>query len=216
MDQKAFCLKIVNILDSEYPAATTRLNFESVFQLAVAVVLSAQSTDEQVNRVTALLFEKYPTAFELAGADLQQLESDIRRVGLYRNKSKNIHKLAQVLVEKYDGEVPEDFELLLELPGVGRKSANVIQSVGFNEPALGVDTHVIRLSNRLGLVSTTNPKVIEMQLKELIPVEKWSKTHHLLIYHGRQICHARRPQCDNCILEGYCPKLLEFISESKS
>ncbi|HCF70284.1 MAG TPA: endonuclease III, partial [Syntrophomonas sp.] len=135
--------------------------------------LSAQSTDAQVNRVTAQLFAKYPTPFQLAESNLEELEQDIRGVGLYHTKARNIQKLAQVLVEEYAGEVPEDFDLLLRLPGVGRKSANVIMSVGFDKPGLGVDTHVARVSRRLGLVETANPRIIEDKLKELIPIEKW-------------------------------------------
>ncbi|HEX3011462.1 MAG TPA: endonuclease III [Syntrophomonadaceae bacterium] len=208
MDLKQKCLDVVSLLEQEYPAAATKLIFDSVFQLVIAVVLSAQSTDEQVNHVTARLFKKYPTVYELAAADIQQLEQDIRGVGLHRNKSKNIFRLAQILVERYDGEVPMDFSLLLQLPGVGRKSANVIQSVGFNIPAFGVDTHVIRLTNRLGLVNTTNPKMIEKDMKNLLPIEKWSKAHHLLIFHGRQVCRSKKPQCNKCVLDKLCPKII--------
>jgi endonuclease-3 len=208
VDKKAFCRKIIEVLGKEYPDARTRLNFESVFQLAVAVVLSAQSTDDQVNRITEQLFKKYPTPYHLAEADLEELEQDIKGVGLYHNKARSINKLAQVLVEKYIGEVPGDFDALLKLPGVGRKSANVIFSVGFDKPGFGVDTHVTRLANRLGLVGTTNPDVIEKILKELVPVEKWGKAHHLFIYHGRQICRAKKPQCNHCRLNEDCPKLI--------
>lgn len=212
MSKKKMCREIIEILEQQYPDARTRLNFDSVFQLAVAVVLSAQSTDEQVNRVTGELFKKYPTPYELAESKLEELEQDIKGVGLYHNKARNIKKLAQVLVEKYVGEVPEDFDSLLSLPGVGRKSANVIVSVGFDKPGLGVDTHVTRVTNRLGLVSTTNPAVIEKILKELIPETKWGKAHHLLIYHGREICHARKPQCDKCVLNKLCSKIIDYVN----
>jgi endonuclease-3 len=203
------CLEIIKALENEYPNARTRLNYNSVFELAIAVVLSAQSTDEQVNRVTADLFVKYRDAYEMAQADPEQLESDIRGVGLHRSKAKNVQKLARTLVEKYHGEIPDNFDQLLELPGVGRKSANVILAVGFDKPGLGVDTHVARLANRLGLVKTTIPKTIEMELKKLVPMAKWGKSHHLLISHGRQICKARKPECDRCILNELCPKLIE-------
>lgn len=209
MDKKTLCRKIIGILEGEYPGAKTKLNYKTVFQLAVAVVLSAQSTDEQVNRITELLFAKYPTPFQLAESDLEELEQDIRGVGLYHTKARNIQKLAQVLVEEYAGEVPEDFDLLLRLPGVGRKSANVIMSVGFDKPGLGVDTHVARVSRRLGLVDTANPRIIENKLKELIPIEKWGESHHLLIYHGREICHARKPKCHQCVLNDWCLKIIE-------
>lgn len=209
MDNEKLCQKVFSILEKVYPDARTRLNFDSVFQLVVAVVLSAQSTDDQVNRITETLFEKYPTPYHLAESGLEELEQDIRGVGLYHNKARNIQKLAQVLAQDYGGVVPEDFDLLLGLPGVGRKSANVIVSVGFDKPGLGVDTHVTRVTNRLGLVSTTNPAVIEKILKELIPETKWGKAHHLLIYHGREICHARKPQCHKCSLNDLCPKIID-------
>lgn len=202
-------LKIIDILEKEYPDAGTRLHFSSVFELVIAVVLSAQSTDEQVNRVTAKLFEKYPAPADFYEAGLEELEKDIRAVGLYKNKAKNIKKLAGMLVEKYQSQVPDDFDRLLELPGVGRKTANVIMAVGFNQPGLGVDTHVTRVANRLGLVATPKPDLIEMRLKELIPIDKWSISHHLLIFHGRRICRARNPLCHQCVLVDYCPKLID-------
>jgi endonuclease-3 len=209
MDKKALCREIIEKLEQEYPGAGTRLNFTSVFQLVVAVVLSAQSTDDQVNRVTVGLFAKYPTAYHLSEASLEELEQDIRGVGLYHNKAKNIQKLARVLVDQYHGEVPEEFDRLLALPGVGRKSANVILSVGFGQPGLGVDTHVTRVANRLGLVSTTNPTLIERELKSMLPEEKWGIAHHLLIAHGREICRARKPECSICVLNELCPKIID-------
>jgi endonuclease-3 len=172
----------------------------------VAVVLSAQSTDEQVNRVTAELFADYGTPEALAAIDLSLLEEKIRGVGLYRNKARHLKKLAQIIVEQHQGEVPSEFDKLLSLPGVGRKSANVIRSVAFKKPGLGVDTHVHRVANRLGLVNSKLPEQTEKALKEQIPEECWSEAHHLLIFHGRRICQARKPQCNNCLIEGLCEK----------
>lgn len=199
-------IEIIKCLKKEYPEAGTLLKHSNTFQFMVAVVLSAQSTDEQVNRVTAELFADYGTPEALAAIDLSLLEEKIRGVGLYRNKARHLKKLAQIIVEQYQGEVPSEFDELLNLPGVGRKSANVIRSVAFKKPGLGVDTHVHRVANRLGLVNSKLPEQTEKALKEQIPEECWSKAHHLLIFHGRRICQARKPQCNNCLLEGLCEK----------
>lgn len=199
-------IEIIKCLKKEYPEAGTLLKHSNTFQFMVAVVLSAQSTDEQVNRVTAELFADYGTPEALVAIDLSLLEEKIRGVGLYRNKARHLKKLAQIIVEQYQGEVPSEFDELLNLPGVGRKSANVIRSVAFKKPGLGVDTHVHRVANRLGLVNSKLPEQTEKALKEQIPEECWSKAHHLLIFHGRRICQARKPQCNNCLLEGLCEK----------
>lgn len=199
-------VEIIKCLKKEYPEAGTLLRHSSPFQFMVAVVLSAQSTDEQVNRVTAELFADYGTPEALAAIDLSLLEEKIRGVGLYRNKARHLKKLAQIIVEQYQGEVPSEFDKLLSLPGVGRKSANVIRSVAFKKPGLGVDTHVHRVANRLGLVNSKLPEQTEKALKEQIPEECWSEAHHLLIFHGRRICQARKPQCNNCLIEGLCEK----------
>lgn len=202
-------IEIINCLKKEYPEAGTLLKHSNTFQFMVAVVLSAQSTDEQVNRVTAELFADYGTPEALAAIDLSLLEEKIRGVGLYRNKARHLKKLAQIIVEQYQGEVPSEFDELLSLPGVGRKSANVIRSVAFKKPGLGVDTHVHRVANRLGLVNSKLPEQTEKALKEQIPEKCWSEAHHLLIFHGRRICQARKPQCNNCLLEGLCAKRFE-------
>lgn len=198
--------KILKRLQQAYPDAGPMLKFSSRFECLTAVVLSAQSTDEQVNRVTAELFKDANTPAALAAMDLTELEERIKGVGLYKNKAKSIKNLSQVLLDKYTGEVPGDFEALLDLPGVGRKSANVVLSVAFNQPGLGVDTHVQRVANRIGLVSEKTPEKTELALKAIIPRKSWSKSHHLLIFHGRRTCKARRPDCDHCCIEDLCQK----------
>lgn len=198
--------KILDILEESYPEAGTRLHFGSVFELLVAVVLSAQSTDEQVNQVTERLFNKYSTPEQMAALPVEQLEDFVKGVGLFRNKARHVKALSQILVERYRGEVPHSFEELVDLPGVGRKSANVVMAVGFGQPGLGVDTHVHRVSNRLGLVDAKQPHHTESRLKAQIPRKRWSKAHHLLISHGRTICKARAPQCASCPVESLCAK----------
>lgn len=192
----------------EYPDAATMLEFSSTFELLIAVVLSAQSTDAQVNRVTAELFRKYRTPEDFARTDLEVIEEMIHGVGLNKGKAKSIKQLSGILLEKYQSEVPADFDALMELPGVGRKTANVMMSVGFGQPGLGVDTHVHRVCNRLGLVKETNPDKTEKALKAIIPIDYWSKAHHLFIFHGRHVCKARKPDCINCGLENICLKVI--------
>ncbi len=199
--------EIIRRLQLEYPEAGTMLRFSTPFELLVAVVLSAQSTDAQVNRVTAELFKNYRTPEDFAQTDLVVLEELIHGVGLNKSKAKHIKGLSGILLEKYRGEVPADFNALLELPGVGRKTANVMMSVGFDQPGLGVDTHVQRVSNRLGLVKETNPEKTEKGLKAIIPINHWSKAHHLFIFHGREVCRARKPDCIHCVLEDICQKV---------
>lgn len=199
-------MQIIQRLQAEYPGADTMLKFASIFELVVAVVLSAQSTDEQVNRVTGDLFKYYNSPQAMAGAELSHLENLIRGVGIYKNKAKNIKHLAKIIHDNYHGEVPSSFDELLQLPGVGRKSANVIMAVGFKQPGLGVDTHVHRVANRLGLVNTRTPEQSEKGLKAIIPRDCWSEAHHLLIFHGRKICQARKPKCSDCVVEELCVK----------
>lgn len=208
-------IEVIKILNKEYPAAGTMLRYHNPFQFTVAVVLSAQSTDEQVNRVTEELFVDYGNPEALAAIDLSLLEEKIRGVGLYRNKSRHLKKLAQIISERYQGKIPSDFDELLSLPGVGRKSANVIRSEIFKKPGLGVDTHVQRVANRLGLVDSKFPEQTERALKAQIPEQWWSKAHHLLVFHGRRICQARRPQCDNCVVESLCEKRLDKLDKKK-
>jgi len=196
--------KILEILENEYPEAKTELEFQTPFQLLIATILSAQSTDVQVNKITRELFSKYPDATAFARAQQSQLEKDIQGVGLFRNKSKSIIETSKILTNKYKGVVPDKMEELIQLPGVGRKTANVVLSNAFNIPAIAVDTHVFRVSNRIGIANSKNPEATEMDLQKNIPREKWSQAHHWLIYHGRRVCHARKPACISCAVAELC------------
>ncbi|MCQ4635353.1 endonuclease III [Anaerovorax odorimutans] len=198
--------EILDKLELQYPDADCALEHGSVFQLLVAVVLSAQTTDKSVNVVTKKLFETYPDAHALARADQENLEETIKRIGMYKTKSKNILALAKMLVEKYDGQVPEAYDKLIELPGVGRKTANVVLSVGFGHQRIAVDTHVFRVSNRIGLVSEKDVLKTELALMKTLPEDRWSRAHHSLIFHGRYCCHARKPDCENCVIGYICKK----------
>ncbi len=196
--------EILDILEEMYPDADCELKFGSIYQLLVAVVLSAQTTDKSVNVVTKDLFEKYPDAFAMAKASEEDIADIIKRIGMYRTKSKNVLALSRILAEKYDGQVPENFELLTELPGVGRKTANVVLSVGFGQPAIAVDTHVFRVAGRIGFSNAKNVLDTEKDLMDLIPKERWSRAHHSLIFHGRRCCTARKPNCEGCGIREYC------------
>ena len=198
--------EILDKLEFQYPDADCALRHESVFQLLVAVVLSAQTTDKSVNVVTKKLFEAYPDARALAQADQAQVEQMIKRIGMYKTKSKNILALSDILVEKYDGQVPEDYDRLIELPGVGRKTANVVLAVGFGHQRIAVDTHVFRVTNRIGLVKEKDVLKTELALMETLPEERWSRAHHSFIFHGRNCCHARKPDCENCVIGYICEK----------
>ncbi|MGN0658104.1 MAG: endonuclease III [Emergencia sp.] len=200
--------RILDILEETYPDAECALHHQNVFQLIVAVALSAQTTDKSVNQVTPALFEAYPDAFALGNADPEEVSSYIRRIGMYKTKSKNIVGMAKVLAEKYDGQVPEDYDRLVELPGVGRKTANVVLSVGFGQQRIAVDTHVFRVANRIGFVSEKDVLKTELALMETIPESRWSRTHHSLIFHGRNCCAARKPDCENCTIAQLCEKHL--------
>lgn len=193
------------------PEVTTELGFGSVFQLLVAVILSAQCTDKRVNEVTLELFRHYPTAKEMAMAEAEDVYKYISSVSYPNAKSRHLVEMSRQLMEKYDGEVPSDMKQLLELQGVGRKTANVIQSVAFGKPTLAVDTHVFRVSHRLGLVSKNDntPIKVELNLTKNIPKEFISQAHHWLLLHGRYICTSRKPHCEKCGLESICPKRFE-------
>ena len=204
MINKEDVTKVLDILDSTYPDAECALDHQNVFQLIVAVALSAQTTDKSVNQVTPALFEAYPDAFALSEADPAEVEEYIRRIGMYKTKAKNIVGLAKGLVERFDGQVPEDYDSLVSLPGVGRKTANVVLAVGFGQQRIAVDTHVFRVSNRIGLVDEKDVLKTELKLMERVPEERWSRTHHSLIFHGRQCCDARKPKCDTCPIVMYC------------
>ena len=198
--------EILDLLEKEYPDAECALDYDSVFHLLLAVVLSAQTTDVSVNKVTPELFKKYETPKQLAQADEKEVAEIIRTIGMYRTKSKNIINLAKMLVEKYDGIVPESDEELVKLPGVGRKTANVVMAVGFGHQRIAVDTHVFRISNRIGLVNESDVLKTELALMKTIPENRWTKTHHSLIFHGRRCCTARNPKCDECVIKDLCKK----------
>jgi len=204
MKDKIWLEEVLNILKELYPNADTGLNFSSKFELLISTILSAQSTDKQVNKITSKLFKKFNTPEDFARLEPVELENEIRSCGLYRNKSRNIIKTSKIIQEKYEGNVPDNFDDLISLPGVGRKTANVVLSNAFNIPAFAVDTHVFRVSNRVGLVNGKNTLDTEKQLMEIIPKELWISTHHQLIYHGRQVCKSRNPECNLCRLNHLC------------
>jgi endonuclease III len=198
--------EVVSRLKEEYPDARTELNWKNPLELLVATMLSAQSTDVRVNDVTKELFEKYRTAEDYATADLEQLEEEIRPVGFFRNKARAIRDMARMLVEEHGGEVPHSMPELVRLPGVGRKTANVVLGNAFGVNAgVVVDTHVRRLSNRLGLSGERDPEKIERDLLGVVPEEERTLFSHLLIFHGRRICKARKPGCSGCVLNHVCP-----------
>lgn len=197
-------LTILKLLDRIYPNAGCALNYQTPFQLLIAVVLSAQTTDKSVNNVTPLLFEQYPDPSSLAAADQDDVAECIRRIGMYRTKSRNIISLSAKLVSDYGSEVPDDYESLVSLPGVGRKTANVVLAEAFGHQRIAVDTHVFRVSNRIGFTSEKDVLRTEMELMRTIPEEMWSHSHHLLIFHGRNLCQARNPHCSECAVSPYC------------
>ncbi|MHC4816945.1 MAG: endonuclease III [Planctomycetota bacterium] len=203
---KTWARTVVRRLHGEYPDVECALVHENAFELAVATILSAQCTDEMVNRVTPTLFRRYPTPEKLARARTATIEKLIHPTGFFRNKTKSILGLARMLVSDFDGEVPQTMEELLTLPGVARKTANVILGVAYGKAeGVVVDTHVNRLSNRLGLTEHADPKKIERDLMELLPRSEWIAVGHLLIWHGRRVCSARKPACDRCLLSDRCP-----------
>lgn len=198
--------EILRRLTALYPDATCSLNYETPLQLLVATMLSAQCTDERVNKVTPALFARYPDAASLAGAKLEALEALIKSTGFYRNKAKNIRGASQMILERFDGQVPQTMEALTQLPGVARKTANVVLAHGFGINAgVTVDTHVKRLSQRLGLTDEENPVKVERTLMPLLPQSDWENWSIRLIYHGRAVCKARKPNCGDCVLADLCP-----------
>ena len=196
--------KILSILEAIYGGTETALDYQTPFQLLVSTMLAAQSTDVRVNIVTKDLFRDCPTAGKMAGLSLAQMESYIKTVGLYHTKAKNVLATSKILAEQYNGDVPSTREEFIKLPGVGRKTANVVLSITKGVPAIAVDTHVFRVSNRLGLANAQNVLDTEKQLMKNIPKEKWSDAHHWLIWHGRKICKARKPLCNECPLKDLC------------
>ena len=187
-----------------YPDAKPALHYTTTYELLVAVVLSAQCTDERVNKVTAVLFEKYSTPQAMLTLSQKELEKYIFSCGFYRMKAEHILSASRDIIEKFGGEVPGTIEELMSLAGVGKKTANVVYSVAFGGAAIAVDTHVFRVSNRLGLAKGKTPEEVEKGLNKAVPKEDWSKAHHWLIYHGRRVCHSQRPDCENCTLRSLC------------
>lgn len=200
-------LKILKTLNDNCPSKTTNLRFSNPLELLIAAMLSSQSTDKQVNRVTARLFKKYRSIEEFSSADPEKLAEEIKECGLNQRKSRNIIAACRMIREKFKGEVPQKRAELLQLPGVGRKTANVVLSNAFGIPALAVDTHVFRVSHRLGLAFSKTADGTEKELCELIPLNQWSAAHHWLIYHGRKFCLARNPCCGECPVGKWCPKI---------
>jgi len=211
-DLKARALETMRLLEKEYPNPRIELDYKNPLELLVATILSAQSTDKQINLVTKKIFGKYKTAEDYAGADLKTFEQEIRSTGFYHNKAKNIIAAAKILVEKHDSKVPKTMDGLLELPGVARKTANIVLSNGYAiAQGIAVDTHVKRISFRLGLTKETDPVKIEKDLTALIPREYWIKTNRILVLHGRYVCMARRPKCDACVLNKMCPSAFKIL-----
>jgi len=196
--------EIIRALDQEYPDAHCTLDYESPFQLLVATILAAQCTDERVNMVTPELFRKYPSPTSFAEADPDELQQDIRSTGFFRNKTKSIKACARAIVEDHSGEVPRTMEQLTALAGVGRKTANVILGNAYGIPGIVVDTHVRRLAQRIGLSGNSDPDKIEADLMLLVPEQWWTQFSHLLVFHGRTVCLARKPRCPECTINRLC------------
>jgi endonuclease III len=194
-------------LAKTYPDADCELDYKSPWQLLVATILSAQCTDKMVNQVTPSLFAAYPTPADLAAAPAPAVETLIKRTGFFRQKTKSIQGVARAVAQAHGGQVPPDMDVLTTLPGVGRKTANVILGTAFGKPAIFVDTHVRRLSNRLGLTVSDDPVVIEQDLQKLLAPRVWTATAHRLIHHGRRVCFARKPRCSGCALLRWCPQI---------
>ena len=205
--------KVIDILMELYPDAKAELNYSNPFELLIATILSAQCTDVQVNKTTAKLFKELKTPEDYLKLTEEELGEKIRSCGFYKTKSKNILGTCKLLIEKFNGEVPSSLEELITLSGVGRKTANVVLSNAFSTPAIAVDTHVFRVSNRIGLADSNNVLDTEKDLMDNIDRDMWSKAHHLLIFHGRRVCKARRPLCGKCPLKDYCFYYKEEINK---
>ena len=197
-------LTVMDILEKTYPSAKAELDFTNPLELLVATILSAQCTDVRVNKTTPALFEKYKTARDYAEADLEELMEIIRPCGFYRTKANHLIGAGRVMEESFQGQVPRTMEEIMTLPGVGRKTANVVLSNAYGVPGIAVDTHVFRVSNRIGLCDTDTPEKTETALQKLIPKDRWSQSHHVLIFHGRRCCAARKPQCTVCPVSELC------------
>ena len=208
--------EIINILETLYPDAKAELDFNTPFELLIAVILSAQCTDVRVNQVTKVLFEIGNAPEKLAGLPLEKIEEIIKPCGLYKTKANNIKTTAEIIVTSFNGVVPSSHEALMTLPGVGRKTANVVVSNAFDTPAIAVDTHVFRVSNRIGLANAKTVDETEVQLMKGIDRQLWTKAHHMIIFHGRRICKARSPLCGECPIRPYCKYFKKLSRESKS
>lgn len=214
MDDREKFIKILDTLKDIYPE-TPALRFSNPFELLIATILSAQCTDKQVNKVTEQMFKKFKTPEDYASLTPEELGEHIKSCGFYKTKAENIIKTCRMLVEQYNSRVPDTMEELVKLPGVGRKTANVVLSNAFGVDAIAVDTHVFRVSNRLGLANARDVEKTEYDLMENIPKDQWSRAHHWLIYHGRNICSARNPKCDKCPVSGYCNYHISPESDKK-
>lgn len=203
--EKIFAKKIFDLLKEEYPGVQPALEYTSAFELLISTILSAQCTDERVNIVTKTLFKKYKKPEDYISVPQVELEKDIFSTGFYRQKAKSIKNCCKELIERHNGKVPRDFDELVKLSGVGRKTASVVAGNAFGIPAIAVDTHVKRLSNLLGFIESSDPEKIELRLKELLPESYWINSSHWLATHGRQVCFARKPKCGECVLNKLCP-----------
>lgn len=204
MDRKKQALVIIDLLKEEYPEDICSLEYQKDYELLFATRLAAQCTDERVNKVTKVLYKVYPTLKSLAEADINDLENYVRSTGFFRVKARDIKATAQILIDKFDGRVPDTMEQLLTLPGVGRKTANLILGDIYGKPAIVCDTHCIRITNLLGLSTSKDPTKVEFQLKEILPPDESNDFCHRLVLHGRAVCVARRPKCDICVLRDHC------------
>ena len=201
--------KILDLLEAIYPDAKCELNYTTPFELLIATILSAQCTDVRVNKVTEEVFKKYNSAKAFSKLTVEEISEMIKSCGLYKSKAQKIKETSELICTLYDGQVPNTLEELIKLPGVGRKTAGVVLSNAFNVPAIAVDTHVFRVSNRIGIVNTQTPEKTEFALMETIPKRRWSHSHHVLIFHGRRMCKARKPECEKCPIKNDCNYYLE-------
>jgi endonuclease-3 len=204
MNKKEKAIQIIEVFDKLYPDAQCSLEYNSPLQILVSTQLSAQCTDARVNMVAKNLYAKYKTAEDFANADIKELEEDIKSTGFYRNKAKNIMACCKILVQKYNGRIPDTMEELLELPGVGRKTANLVLYEIYGVQGIVVDTHAKRLSNRIGFTKNDDPEKIEYDLQKIIPKLRWADFCHLLVFHGREVCKARKPECESCGISQLC------------
>lgn len=211
LDRKTIALETLKRLEKVHSDAKIALNYSNPLELLIATILSAQCTDKRVNIVTKSLFKKYRTAQDYAKADLKELEEDIKSTGFYHNKARNIKKCCQMLIEKFKGEVPKTMDELLQLPGVARKTANIVLANAYGVvEGIAVDTHIRRVTKRLGLTDNENPDKIEKNLMETVPQKSWARITDLLIFHGRRICTAKHPNCAGCVLNDFCPSAFTF------